>query len=105
MNLGLRDAISLGPILAERVKNSEDSSAADDGLRKWADDRHAQALRVIDLAKGMLGWAGAKNTFSLYYGIVPVNWYKIRNLILWVGGVTGVLKKKLPWRLSGLLNR
>ena len=62
MNLGLRDAISLGPILAERVKNSEDSSAADDGLRKWADDRHTQALRVIDLAKGMLAWAGAKVT-------------------------------------------
>ncbi|KAF7797478.1 hypothetical protein EIP86_008676 [Pleurotus ostreatoroseus] len=105
MNLGLRDAVSLGPVLAEHAKRNEHYGAADAPLKKWADDRHAQALRVIGTAKVMMRWISAQNVYSMYYGIIPVNWFKVRNWMLWTVDVTGVLQKKLPWRLSGLLNR
>ena len=104
MNLGLRDAISLGPALARHIVNSQQADTADVDLEKWADERHAQALKVIARAKSMLAWAGAKNVPSVYYGVVPVNWFKVRNFILWAGSVTGFLKANLPWQLSGLLN-
>ena len=105
MNLGLRDAVSLGPILAEHAKRNEHYGDADTLLKKWADDRHAQALKVIGTSKVMMRWISANNVYSMYYGIVPVNWFKIRNWMLWTADVTGLLQKKLPWRLSGLLNR
>ena len=105
MNLGLRDAVSLGPVLAEHIKQGQHTGARDARLRQWADSRHAQALNVIGLAKRMLAWAGMKNEISFYYGIIPVNWFRIRNLELWLGDVTGYIGRKMPWALSGLLNR
>ncbi|KAF7797484.1 hypothetical protein EIP86_008683 [Pleurotus ostreatoroseus] len=104
MNLGLRDAVSLGPILAEHARTNE-HYGADALLRKWAEDRRTQALTVIGAAKVMMTWIAAQNVYSMYYGILPVNWFKVRNFMLWLGDVTGVLQRKLPWQLSGLLNR
>ncbi|KAJ3546952.1 hypothetical protein NM688_g5455 [Phlebia brevispora] len=108
MNLGLRDAIFLGPILAEQLRQSAQggpNSVSDEPLKAWAKDRHAKAVAIIHIAKTMLGWACSKDQIVWYYGLIPVNWVRIRNLALWVGDTTGLAKKILPWRLSGLMNR
>ena len=107
MNLGLRDAVLLGPVLAEHLKRSTSSpllsrDELDAPLKKWAEWRHGQALKIIRLTKGLLRFATWKNEITWHAGFIPVNWTRVRSFALWFGGVTGLVKKKVPMRLSGL---
>ncbi|KAF5390944.1 hypothetical protein D9757_003941 [Collybiopsis confluens] len=58
MNLGLRDAVGLGPVLArhirglERIEGSKQDISA---LENYAAARHAQGLKVIRLTKRLMG--------------------------------------------------
>ena len=112
MNLGLRDAVFLAPVLMEHLHASENSKATtptererlDKPLKKWGDWRHKQALTVIHIAKGVLSFATWKDEIKWYFGIIPVNWVKVRNFVMWFLGVTG-LRARNPWKLSGLGNR
>ena len=110
MNLGLRDAVFLGPVLAEHLKRSTGAETVsraelDAPLKEWAAWRHEQALKVIALAKGLMSIATWQDKTTWYFGFIPVNWVSVRNFLFWVGGVTGTAKKRAPWRLSGLQNR
>ena len=111
MNLGLRDAVCLGSVLAEHLTRStvtatdasRDELAAP--LKAWAAWRHKQALTVIGLTKKMLTVATLQDKVTWHYGCIPVNWVRVRNFVLWSGGVTGIARKKVAWRLSGLGTR
>ncbi|KAI0695903.1 FAD/NAD(P)-binding domain-containing protein [Cytidiella melzeri] len=109
MNLGLRDAVFLGPALAAHITLRTQSSgspreAIDEPLKRWADNRHEQALKVIRFTKALLKSIGWKNEITWYYGVLPVNLVKLRHWILWLGDITGYMKKTTAWNLSGLLN-
>ncbi|GJE95106.1 FAD-dependent monooxygenase [Phanerochaete sordida] len=113
MNLGLRDAAFLGPVLAAHVRASATARGAqgvpraqlDRGLADWAAARHARALKVIRTTKAMLARSSWKDELVWYWGVVPVNWVRVRNFGMWVLGVTGITARVVPWDLSGLKGR
>lgn len=110
MNLGLRDAVFLGPVLSAHLRaGTQTASPAgtatlDAPLQKWADVRHERALTVVRMVKNIMSTAAYKDEITWHYGFIPVNWVRVRNFLLWVGDVTGRAKNTIPWRLSGLLN-
>ena len=111
MNLGLRDAVFLAPIIIDHLKRSEGETSlaklrtCDEAtLKVWAADRHAKALKVIKLAKNLLKVATWKDETTWYLGCLPINWVQVRNLVMWIGHWTG-MSRKVPWALSGLQNR
>jgi 2-polyprenyl-6-methoxyphenol hydroxylase-like FAD-dependent oxidoreductase len=111
MNLGIRDAVLLGPVLAEhqrRRTSAEDGQSLaqlDAPLAEWAEVRHARAIKVIALAKRVLSLGSWKDETVWYYGLIPVNWVRVRNFAMWLMNVTGYTRRVTPWQLSGLLNR
>ncbi|KIP09123.1 hypothetical protein PHLGIDRAFT_116686 [Phlebiopsis gigantea 11061_1 CR5-6] len=108
MNLGIRDAVFLGPVLAAHVARAAagdaDRAALDAPLQAWAANRHETALKVIRLAKAGLARASIKDETTWYLGFVPVNWLKLRNFMLWIMTSTGIMPRLVPWQLSGLKN-
>ena len=111
MNLGLRDAVFLGPILAAHARQGahhaspEVRAKLDEPLQAWAQQRHERALEVIRFAKETLARASWKDEIVWYWGTLPVNWMKVRNFIMWFLNVTGISRRVIPWQLSGLRNR
>lgn len=108
LNLGLRDAIFLAPVLADHsrqmAKETADRAKADKLLQAWADIRHQRALKVIRLAKEGHKFSTWKDERVWYLGIIPVNWVRVRNFMLWLMEVTGYANRIPPWQLSGLKN-
>lgn len=110
MNLGLRDAVFLAPVLMEHLRQSANAKSAADRakidapLKKWGEWRHAQALKIIALANTVLGFSTWKNETQWYYGVIPVNWVWVRSWMIWAMKLAG-LGRRNPWRLSGLANR
>ena len=110
MNLGIRDAVFLGPVLAQHLKSAEGMSVSDaqklDGpLLAWAKVRHGRALKVIRTAKDAISRASIKDETVWYLGFIPVNWLKVRNFFMWVMISTGIMARVMPWQLSGLKAR
>jgi 2-polyprenyl-6-methoxyphenol hydroxylase-like FAD-dependent oxidoreductase len=109
MNLGLRDAVSLGPVLAAHIKHCAQTASAqgdvDEPLRAWATVRHERALKVIQLTKTLLTSVRWKNEITWYKGIIPINLVKLRQWVMWLGGITGYTQETAAWQLSGLQNR
>ena len=112
MNLGLRDAVYLAPVLLDHMKKSKevvssaDLKAVDDAtLQSWASDRHEKALKVIAFAKSSMKHTTWKNEFTWYLGVIPINWVWVRNFLMWFGRKVGITRRKVPWQLSGLMNR
>lgn len=94
MNLGIRDAIGLGKVIAEHIQSPNSQSQS---LRDYAEDRHQKALQVIGLTKTIGGSVG--NALSNSWLFSP---------LLWIFGALGNLSfinRKIVWRLSGLGNR
>ncbi|KAI0093633.1 hypothetical protein BDY19DRAFT_918047 [Irpex rosettiformis] len=111
MNLGLRDAVFLGPVLAQYItqmktaKSPSERAKADAQLLKWGYERRAQAVIVITLANRVLTAMSLRDGWTWYFGIIPVNWTSIRAWAVWFLGTTGLAARILPWKLSGLQNR
>lgn len=105
MNLGLRDAISLGPILAAHVASQSGASAPDDSpLQAWAVHRRQQGLTIIQLTKTILRVASLPHGVTWVWGVIPVKLAAVRNLGLWFLARSAWLRGKIAWRLSGLGN-
>lgn len=111
MNLGLRDAISLGSVIANHLRDSSQPStdaqtkAKDKGLRAWADNRRLQGLTVINLTRNLLGMANAKNKITWSYGFIPFNKFTFRNMLLRVITQFSFVRKQIAFKISGLGNR
>lgn len=109
MNLGIRDSVFLGPILAEHVRKAKGGAAdreeLDAPLKAWAKERHERALKVIKLAKTTLSASSWRDEVVWYLGFIPINWVKVRNFVFTIMSLTGYTKRVTPWQLSGLKNR
>ncbi|TCD69728.1 hypothetical protein EIP91_006495 [Steccherinum ochraceum] len=105
MNLGLRDAVSLGTTLAPLIASS---SVDDTSLRAWADERRQLGLKIIKLTKSILGIASGQNGRGMVwiggYVPVPIQWCTLRSWGLWVLNRSSWLQGLVAWRLSGLGN-
>lgn len=104
MNLGIRDAIGLGPALYAHLNASANtpsiSEDVDKNLRDYAAARHSRALSVIGLTKRLMGLSKLFRSSSDGY-IVSGRSMILKWLLLFAGRF-GVVKGAVAWRLSGL---
>ena len=94
MNLGLRDAIGLGKVIAGHIKAPE----KDGVLEAYAELRRGYAVEVIGLASGIF------NTLVLSLGHL-LAWtplLRLRNWAFWFAGKVPWLRRSMAYRLSGL---
>jgi 2-polyprenyl-6-methoxyphenol hydroxylase-like FAD-dependent oxidoreductase len=98
MNLGIRDAIYLGPILAAHIASTADSLPENDRrLEEYAANRHERALSTIKLTKRIMGVAG---TVSSTPTLSNIAYWFIRLM-----AKIPFVQRRLVWNLSGLGNR
>lgn len=110
MNLGIRDAIYLAPVLVSHIRSTTDDDAS---LLAYANLRRQRALVVIGLANGMLDsvlLVGDKIVKMLpdTMGIRRVGEEVQRGLLewgLWGLGRLGWVRRKAGYSLSGLGHR
>ena len=103
MNLGLRDAVFLGEALTKHVHATETRplSEADTILRDFAALRHARALEVIRLTKGLLSIMDTDGGDWIFWWL-PISKGTFRNWVLWVAGKVPFAQRQMAWELSGL---
>src|SRR4051794_20388528 len=97
MNLGLRDAIGLGPLLAQHAQVNQASASAGDidkPLREYAAARHSRGLSVIDMTKSLIRLTKAFNPESVQDHIM--SW------LVWLLPKFRFVRNAAAWRLSGL---
>jgi len=98
MNLGIRDAISLGPVLAAHIASTDETrSASDRLLEEYAVTRRRRALTTIKLTKRIMGL------------VRTVGWRQILTklslLVVRLGLKLPFVRRRAAWNLSGLGNR
>lgn len=97
MNLGIREAISLGPVLATHIaSNTESFEKNDKLLEDYMLNRREKALQTIRLVKRIMGIAvilGSNRMFDLSYWLIRLM------------GMIPLAKRSVIWNLSGLGNR
>ncbi|CAL1701533.1 unnamed protein product [Somion occarium] len=99
MNLGLRDAVRLGEILADitRFDNTDATVSAKrayiaERLGAFSDERRSMAIEVIKMTKLLTWMTGLQSVFAR----------TARNIIWWLMGRTSLVNNGFAWRLSGL---
>ncbi|THH32118.1 hypothetical protein EUX98_g2061 [Antrodiella citrinella] len=109
MNLGIRDAVSLGVVLASHIAAAATSDAStqssyDAPVKEWADHRRQQGLKIIRLSKTILRIASLPQETTWIWGVLPVKLTDVRNWGLWMLARSVWLQSKIAWQLSGLGN-
>jgi 2-polyprenyl-6-methoxyphenol hydroxylase-like FAD-dependent oxidoreductase len=97
MNLGLRDAIGLGPVLAAHLKAFQTMPAQPDldkPLCEYAAARHTRALEVIHLTKSLIKSASYLDSTGLTSRVMIT---LVRFLMKF-----RFFQSAVAWRLSGL---
>jgi len=98
MNLGIRDAIFLGPVLAAHVGSTPESLVENDKrLDEYVGDRRVRALSTIKLTKKMMGLASIAGSNRHLYRL---GFWIVRLL-----AKIPMIRNKLVWNVSGLGNR
>lgn len=107
MNLGLRDAMFLGPAIASHIKQcqspplpAKQPSDLDAVLHKFASERRNRAIAVIRMTKGIMSTMGAPA--SKWFWWFPLSYATIRNAMLRILGRFRFVQSMAAWRLSGL---
>ncbi|KAF7352070.1 FAD-binding-3 domain-containing protein [Mycena venus] len=95
MSLGIRDAISLGPVLKAHIESTAESTASDKLFEDWAASRRMRAVSVIALTKQAMGIINAQRKMW-----APLVWSAYA-VLRFVGRFT-FFKRMLAYRLSGL---
>ncbi|KAI0748035.1 FAD/NAD(P)-binding domain-containing protein [Daedaleopsis nitida] len=110
MNLGIRDAIRLAPVLTEYVravssgaagKNREQLEAP---LKELGQERREKALKVIGMVKNLQTALWLPNKTKHWLGFVPYNPAHLRNSVLRVMTSFDWFKSLSAYRVSGLGN-
>ncbi|KAJ6562339.1 hypothetical protein B0H19DRAFT_944400 [Mycena capillaripes] len=94
MSLGIRDAISLGPVLKAHLNNT-DGAALDKLFEDWGNSRHKQAVAIIALTKRVMGVVAVS-------GRVPSPLRRLGYIMLRFIGKLTFVKRMVAYRLSGL---
>lgn len=97
MNLGLRDAIGLAPVIVKHMEMyANGAQEADKIMEEYALLRRARALNTIELTKRTMSW--------LFF-LESSRWVRY---LLWMVKLAmriPVIQRMWPWRASGLGNR
>ena len=101
MNLGLRDAISLGPVLAAALAEGP-SSATDENVRAHMALRRERAANVIAMTKFMAGAVGIGSVMKPGWSWTPIDIYAVRDWVVWALGKSRWVRQKIGYKFSGL---
>jgi 2-polyprenyl-6-methoxyphenol hydroxylase-like FAD-dependent oxidoreductase len=104
MNLGLRDGISLGPIIAAAL-TAGPSPESDEMVRAHMAERRDRAVKVIGLTKYMAGTMGMSPAVQTMFAWSPVNIHTIRDWVFWILGKSRWVRETLAYEISGLKDR
>jgi len=97
MNLGIRDAIALGSVLAAHMDSPNDSLSNSDAiLEEYASTRRSRALSTIKLTKRIMAIANVLANSTQLFGL--------RWLFSSIAGIP-FIQRTMAWNLSGLGNR
>ncbi|TFK92380.1 FAD/NAD-P-binding domain-containing protein [Polyporus arcularius HHB13444] len=114
MNLGIRDAVKLAPLLAEYIRAASASTSAPTGaqaeslqapLKAWAAERRSRALTVIALVKDLQKMMWIPNKRQYLLGFIPYNPGWMRNKVLRFLTTFEFFRANAAWKVSGLANR
>ncbi|KAF7352080.1 FAD-binding-3 domain-containing protein [Mycena venus] len=95
MSLGIRDAISLGPVLKAHIESTAEGAASDKLFEDWAASRRKRAVSVVALTKQAMGIINAQRKMW-----APLVWSAYA-VLGFVGRFT-FFKRMLAYRISGL---
>jgi len=101
MNLGLRDAVTLGPVLAAAL-TAGPNPETDEQVRAHMKVRRDRALKVVGMTKVMVGAVGMSPTVREKFAWSPINIYTVRDWVLWLLGKSSWVRHTLAYRFSGL---
>jgi 2-polyprenyl-6-methoxyphenol hydroxylase-like FAD-dependent oxidoreductase len=93
MNLGLRDALGLGSVLAEHINNGNEEDTTN--LESYAASRRVRGLEIIKLTKKLMS--------ALDFMVQP-RWFSWPKWILRLLFRIPFIERQLVYRLSGLGN-
>ncbi|KAG6900898.1 hypothetical protein C0993_010017 [Termitomyces sp. T159_Od127] len=97
MNLGIRDAILIGPALAAHAMSDDDSLSFNDRLlEECVATRRARALSTIRLTKRIMSMLNVFGATS----VLNISYWLFRLL-----GKIPLFRRRIAWHLSGLGNR
>ncbi|KAI9455168.1 FAD/NAD-P-binding domain-containing protein [Lactarius psammicola] len=101
MNLGLRDGITLGPVLAAALTAGA-SAETDEKVRAQMNLRRDRALEVIRMTKIMAGAVGMSPAVQEKFAWLPIHIYTIRDWVCWCLVKSKWIRDTLAYRFSGL---
>lgn len=101
MNLGLRDGISLGPVIAAAL-TAGTSPETDETVRAHMAVRYERAVKVIGMTKLMSGAVGMSPTLAARFSWSPVNIYTIRDWVCWTLSKSSWIRESIAYGFSGL---
>jgi 2-polyprenyl-6-methoxyphenol hydroxylase-like FAD-dependent oxidoreductase len=101
MNLGLRDAISVGPVLAAALTSGR-SLDSDEKLRAHMAVRRERAVKIINMTKIMAGAVGMSPALRAKFAWLPIHIYTIRDWVFWALCKSQWIREQLAYQFSGL---
>ena len=101
MNLGIRDAVTLGPVLAAAL-TAGPSPETDEKVRAHMKLRRDRALKVIGMTKVLISAVGMTPAFREKFAWLPINIHTLRDWLFWLLGKSSWFSQTLAYRFSGL---
>ena len=101
MNLGLRDAISLGPVMAKALTEGGTPTALKQ-VSAHMNSRRERAVQVIGMTKFTSGAVGMSPKIRDMFSWMPINIYTIRDWVVWGLGKSSWVTNGIAHRFSGL---
>lgn len=104
MNLGLRDGISLGPVIASAI-TAGSSPEADEKVRAHMAGRRDRALKVIGVTKTMSHTVGMSPVLQSKFWWSPIPIHTVRDWVLWLLSKSSIVRETLAYKFAGLEDR
>lgn len=101
MNLGIRDAVTLGPVLAAAL-TAGPSSETDEKVHAHMKLRRDRALKVVGMTKVLISAGSMSLAFREKFAWLPININTLRDWLFWLLGKSTWFSQTLAYRLSGL---
>jgi hypothetical protein len=99
MDLGVRDAVVLGPVLAAHIW---DNYLDADRLVEHTEKKCTRTNEIIGFAHVMAGVVAMSPKLRDQFSWPPINIYKIGDWLCWAVGRSSWAKSSMGYRLSGL---
>lgn len=104
MNLGLRDGISLGPVIASSI-TAGSTPESDEKVRAHMARRRERAIKVIGITKTMSHTVGMSPVLQSKFWWSPIPIHTVRDWALWMLCKSRFVRETLAYKFSGLEDR